>query len=133
MSVLSELINAIKAQNIECFEGDVEQILRDKPKYSRFAAVVEESAEVDQDGVDGLHHSQILYTLLVTTYVKMPSLDGAWQKARSMRDDIIDCIESQKFHEVDVMVNRWERSNRETESLDAGYTINLTYTRVHEP
>jgi hypothetical protein len=132
MSVLSEIIEAITAADVEAFEGTVDQVLREKPKYSRFAAVIEESGEVETP-LDTRHYAEVRYTLSITTYVRKPSLQEAWEQAREMRDTIIDTIESQRFDDMDVMIDRWERDDRDGEALEAGYEITIYYTRVHEP
>jgi hypothetical protein len=132
MSVLSEIIDAITSADVETFEGTVDQVLREKPKYSRFAAVIEESGEVETP-LDTRHYSEVRYTLTITSYVRKPSLQEAWEQAREMRDTIIDTIESQRFDDMDVMIDRWERDDRDGEALEAGYEITIYYTRVHTP
>lgn len=128
MSVMSQIITAITNANIETYEGTVEQILREKPKYSRFACVIENDCEI-VNSLDGVHQSELIYTITIQTYVRKPSVGEAWTEARLMRDTILDTLEDTTFDRP-VFLQQWERADRATEGLDAGYEISITYSDI---
>jgi hypothetical protein len=108
MSVISEIRKKIELLGYSTTKTTWQKWVNVKPQHNPIVAILETSSELEPADDDGRLY-EIKVVLSISIYCRDSSDEVAYDKAETIRDQILELLSSNMFYDLKVFIDSWEQ------------------------